>query len=603
MAIQSNFPAIKPSLLLDFANTKQLDPRITYTRASTATFYNGVTTAMAEQNLLLQSQTFETTWTLQSGSTITANTSTAPDGTTTADTFNEGTGSAYHDVEQSLTLQTGAYTVSCYMKYVDQQYGIISLSSASNAYVAASFDLIGGTVSASSNSGALTTLTGATITSVGGSWYRCTVSGTVVTAGTFVVRLAIATTGTIGAFGIGTYTGTSKTALFWGAQLEQRSAVSAYTVTTTQAITNYIPVLQTAASGVARFDNNPTTGESLGLLIEESRTNLTTYSSDFSNAVWTKTNSTITSDTIVGPDGTLIADKLVPSTASSGNHSTSFTSSTLTAASYTYSVFAKAGGYNFLVLKSDLSGYVEFNLSTGAITLSGANYTGTATSVGNGWYRCSITFTATAAAYTFTNYSYAATGAATYTGDGFSGAFIWGAQLEAGAFATSYIPTVASQVTRAADAASMTGTNFSSWYNSGEGTFYAEANIITPISAAVTAFTVSNGTTSNRNFLLLQNSSLGPYLYGGVNGTAYNYDIGTTATGLNKLSFAYSTSGSSASINSATVVTNSVPTSPVVDRLNIGSSLVPDTFLNNCIKKLAYYPIKITNANLQALTS
>ena len=62
MAIQSNFPSVRPSLLLDFASTKQLDSRITYTRASTASFYNGVTTAMAEQNLLLQSQTFNTSW-------------------------------------------------------------------------------------------------------------------------------------------------------------------------------------------------------------------------------------------------------------------------------------------------------------------------------------------------------------------------------------------------------------------------------------------------------------------------------------------------------------------------------------------------------------
>ena len=87
MSIASLYPSINPSLLLDFANSKVLDPRITFTRTTTATYYDGVTTAVAEQNLLTYSQEFDNAaWSKTSGS-VTANADNAPDGTSTADLF------------------------------------------------------------------------------------------------------------------------------------------------------------------------------------------------------------------------------------------------------------------------------------------------------------------------------------------------------------------------------------------------------------------------------------------------------------------------------------------------------------------------------------
>ena len=264
------------------------------------------------------------------------------------------------------------------------------------------------------------------------------------------------------------YLGDGTSGIFiWGAQLEIRSSVTAYTATTTQAITNYIPKLQSAASGVARFDNNPTTGESLGLLIEESRTNLLTYSSDYTNAVWTKTNTTITSAANVAPDGTQTAQKVVESTSSSG-HELYEAVTLVSGNSYTWSGYFKAAGRNWVAfLAQDASGNTTyFDLQNGVVGTNASGNTASITSVGNGWYRCTLTRTVSGTSGYWHILTASANNTVTYTGDGFSGYFVWGAQVELGAFATSYIPTVASQVTRAADAASMTGTNFSTWCNS-----------------------------------------------------------------------------------------------------------------------------------------
>jgi hypothetical protein len=178
--------------------------------------------------------------------------------------------------------------------------------------------------------------------------------------------------------------------------------------------------------------------------------------------------------------------------------------------------------------------------------------------------------------------------------------FMWGMQLEAGAFATSYIPTVASTVTRAADAASMTGTNFSSWFNAGEGTFYTDAQ---------TYFALINGTTTVYYAFLDTNNYIAEKIhtdqhmrvvYNGT--TVVNFSGGTEAINtFHKVAGAYKTNDFALSLNGATVVTDTsgnVPTG--LTTFNIGFST---GYLNGTIKKLAYYPIRLSNTNLQALTS
>ena len=593
MAIQSNFPSVRPSLLLDFQNTKQLDSRITYTRASTATFYNGVTTSMAEQNLMTYSQDVSNAAWQKASTTVTADSTTAPDGTTTADTVTASAATAAHYVAQNVTVALSTnITHSFYAKAGTQNY--VQLAAGAEGGFYANFDLSTGVVGTSA--GAVST----SIVSAGSGWYRCIATVLSTVSSTSLVAVLVPTTSSTripswAAAG-------TETVFLWGLQTEQRSAVSAYTATTTQAITNYIPVLQTAASGVARFDNNPTTGESLGLLIEESRTNLLTYSGDQSNAAWGKTGTTVTSAANVAPDGTQTASLVVASTSTS----TKFISQTISSltGTYTFSVYGKASNVTSInVRELNTTGtFAIFNLSTGAISSQTGGGSATITSVGNGWYRCSISFTLASQAAGCGVYL---TSTASYTGDGYSGAFIWGAQLEAGAFPTTYIPTVASQVTRAADNASMTGVNFSSWYRADEGTIFIDANGYQP----ALIFSNANSGYNNIRQLYRSPSTTQPLtVYEANSGvvSVSNQSMGNTNGLTFKCAYGFKTNDFAGSVNAGTVATDTsgIP-ALAVDRLGIGVEFgISATYvLTGTFRKIAFYPLKVTSTQLQALTS
>jgi hypothetical protein len=386
----------------------------------------------------------------------------------------------------------------------------------------------------------------------------------------------------------------------WGAQYEQRSSVTAYTPTTDQPITNYIPVLQSAASGEARFDNDPVTGESKGLLIEEQRTNVLTYSEQFDNAAWTKLDATITANDIIAPDGTLTMDKLVPAT---GAYSDIYRANA-TVGAKTLSCYMKAGGKTVgqLGWLGNANG-AYFDLSSGVATTFGSGTTASMVSVGNGVYRCSISFTyASGNSNHFIGVS-DAVGSLAVTGDGYSGIYIWGAQLEVGAFPTSYIPTVASQVTRNADAASMTGTNFSSWYRADEGTLFAET--ASPNSFSRVQISVNDGTNNNKIEPVLASGNaylLGVNVGGSAVGSATTSNT-TTANVSAKTAGAYKVNDFAVSLNAGTVATDTSGVLPVVDRMFIGQRTAGSVSLNGTIKKLAYYPARLSNTELQGLTS
>ena len=192
-----------------------------------------------------------------------------------------------------------------------------------------------------------------------------------------------------------------------------------------------------------------------------------------------------------------------------------------------------------------------------------------------------------------------------YTGDGYSGIFIWGAQLEAGAFATSYIATTAATVTRNADAASMTGSNFTSWFNNAEGTIYVEGSHSDDSSTFPRFYTFSDGTTSNTlQLLTLQSSNT---LYGEVataNVQQVTFAINTAYTGqLGKVTLSYKVNDFASCFNQGSVLTDATGTVPVLTVMQLGASAVNTSTLNGTIKKLAYYPLRVTNAQLQALNS
>lgn len=372
-------------------------------------------------------------------------------------------------------------------------------------------------------------------------------------------------------------------------------------------------VLQTAASGVARFDHNPTTFESLGLLIEEQRTNLLTYSEQFDNAAWTKSNATISQDAAVSPDGTTDADKIVENTTN-GVHDVRRIVSASASTAYTQSIFVKASGRTrgqIQMFGNSGGSTVDFDLTAGTATAAGSyggwtSASATITNYGNGWFRVTNTattntgLTSLTAAYLLAD----ASGSGPYTGDGTSGMFYWGAQLEVGAFPTSYIPTVASQVTRSADAASMTGANFSSWYRADEGTLFVNATTPPKLSTFPSIAALSDGTTNNRAFF-----------YGFTTGLYFGITVGGVSQGQASSTFT-PTVGSQVLLAAAIKLNDfsisrdgilgSADTSatvPVVNSLYIGGSATGGATLNGTIRKLAYYPIRCTNAQLQALTS
>lgn len=214
------------------------------------------------------------------------------------------------------------------------------------------------------------------------------------------------------------------------------------------------------------------------------RTNLLKYSEQLDNAAWIKVNAGIASDAITAPDGVLTADKLIESAVNSTHFV--YQKPTTVAGSYTLSVFIKAGERFLARLRAQENGLFVgdgvFDLSNG--TVRPGSSSGQISPVGNGWYRCSITITSSGSA-TFEGQLWVMDngGAVTYLGDGVSGLYPWGFDIEAGQI-TSYIPTVSASVTvtdYVADAfgkfilssAPLPGAVLS-W--TGQGTAYAKGN-------------------------------------------------------------------------------------------------------------------------------
>ena len=596
-----------PSLDLRFAENKSLvdattgSNLVTFTRASSGTFVgsDGLLQT-ATTNLLLRSEEFETTWTKDANSVLTTNVGTAPNGTTTGDKFAVGT-STFPQIAQNVTSNNAAtHTFSVYMKADGLSFVQIRArnQAATTNFFRAVFNLSTGVASLAGGSGN-GSLASATATNVGDGWWRCAITGIADTTGTNIQPLAILSTDANGTVATPSNSNATDGILFWGAQLEQSSTVG-----------EYIPTTSTINSA-PRFDHNPTTGESLGLLVEEARTNLLLRSEEFDNASWTKTRSSITANTIVAPNGTLTADKLVESTIN-GEHYTE-QSIIPAAGTYTHTVFAKAGEYNQLRIRpvhigeAFTTSAITFDLTTGpTATTNNLITNATMQILPNGWRRCSVTFTLTSAAssHSMRIQLLNADGSSVYTGDDVSGIYLWGAQLEAGAFPTSYIPTTTATVTRSADVASISGSNFSSWYRQDEGTVFARYSFPqSPNTAGARVFQFTSTAGSSVIWLRAQAGVNRIYDVTDTNVSQATFNQGAYAAGaeyrgalafrLNDFGFAEN-GGASQSDSSGTV--------PVMDRLGIGIDSGGFSPGNTHIRRLTYWPTRLPDSTLQAVT-
>jgi hypothetical protein len=360
-------------------------------------------------------------------------------------------------------------------------------------------------------------------------------------------------------------------------------------------------------ANLPRFDYDPTTLVCKGLLIEESRTNNFSYSEDFGNAYWSKVRSSVTTDVTNSPAGTNTADKLIEDT-STNTHlinlgSISFTSGTF----YSFSVFAKAAERSQIVLLfggtafgSGSGSQTLFDLSNATISnIAGAVATSTITNMGNGWYRCTATLAATATASDLIQFRLATGGTVTYTGNGTSGLYIWGAQLETGAFATSYIPNLSTgTTTRNADVATMTGTNFSSWWIATNG---ASDIWLIPKSTSTLAYMSFDDNTANNKIVIANSTTSGQSTItsGGV--LQATLTAGTiTANATNKVGCSWNTNNCAATANATNPATTASATIPTVTQLRIGNN--GSAYANAWIQKLFYWPQRITNNEIQAFT-
>ncbi len=346
-------------------------------------------------------------------------------------------------------------------------------------------------------------------------------------------------------------------------------------------------VMQLASSGTPRFDYDPVTHAAKGLLSEVSRTNLFLYSTRMDNAAWNLFSGTRTTG-LTAPDGS--------------TNGTTFTgpSATIAAAGYvnvpstsmTYSIFAKyisgTATKSFLMRNSTtLTNFDScvFNLQTGTPSNACTNWT--MQNVGNGWYRLSYSRT-TGISVGNTIYCYFGTTTTLATADSWG---LWGAQLEAGPFVTSFIPTTSTTATRATETFSVPT---ASWYNGSGG---SEMITITETSTADTGGgSVILGSVSLTGRFIYRPSSA--ITYGIYDGTNILPKSVTSITSTNKVASSFGAAGQAITTNNATPATSAYDGS-FTDQ---GYMWIFTGPFNGYITKLFYYPTQVTNTQLQLLT-
>ena len=340
-------------------------------------------------------------------------------------------------------------------------------------------------------------------------------------------------------------------------------------------------VIQTAAIDAPRFDHDPTTNASLGLLVEESRTNFLT-NSEHMDTGWVYQPSTTppTTTSVKAPDGGLDARLF----AINGDRIRQDVTPSTGAVIYTLSVYYKPNTDTTLQLflfNSGSQANVTFD-TTNPSNPTVTSGSGVMVDAGGGWFRASVTLS------TATNGGVVES--MIYTDDG----YLWGAQLEAGSFPTSYIPTSGSTLTRVVDLASISGTNFSSFYNQSEGTYFLNAT------------TVDSGTTDD--IIYDGYVTIRDYIGGGIRRRDIPSSLGTfgfnpTQAPVSKVAVAFdSTSANAAFAGVLQTLDTSISNLPnSATSLTIGGT-GPSQMNKGHISHLTYWPKRLTDTSLQYLT-
>jgi hypothetical protein len=475
----------------------------------------------------------------------------APDGSSTAVLFTPTATSTTHNFIQTLVL-TGTYTVSIYAK----------ANGYSTVYLANGAQTSGGNFSLSAGTATPVGSAPVSITSVGNGWYRLSTTIVLNLEAPYFFINSLATYSGDGLSGI----------YFWGPQISSGSTLLPYLPTTSTAQTISAP----AASG---------------LLIEEARTNLAFPSQTISG--WTSSGSaTVVDNSGVAPDGTTTASLITPGAIGTGYYKVF--SGTASGTTYAGSVYIKSLTSTSISVGTDLNvaspAYYSFNPQTGAFSSVGAGVISYgATNVGNGWWRLYWTFVSNNTTNDILLYGQVASVAF----------YAWGAQLEAGGFPTSYIPTTTAAVGRNADTLSIPT---SSWFNSSQGTFVATGDSSYSGSSGPPIAEFNDGTASNRYLLQFGSGANSDRFLVFVSGSAVVSTLNFSSTTPYKFAGSYSAGTYSAGHNGSTSSVAYASIISGITTLQLGSSQ-GGGWIDGHIRSFAYYKNAFTTAQLQSITT
>lgn len=514
----------------------------------------------------------------------------APNGLQTADAITASANGVQVAVSISAAFSVGApNTASVYAKAGTSGFIQIIPSTVVLAGAFANFDLSSGVVGSKGGSGLTSS-----ITPVGDGWYRCSITLTAAATGSLQINMTNSATSARAEVFAGS---AGSVSYLWGAQLSSSASLDAYSPQYGAAVTS-------AAYYAPRLDYDPVTLVAKGLLVEDARSNLITYSAELDNVAWTPAASSISASAIVSPDGVSSAEKIVENSATAV-HAINTPNITYAATTvYTVTVYAKKGERNWMYMQfstapfgGTLRGW--FNIDTGVVGVT-QNVTCSIIPVGNGWFRCSMTATSTVGGTGIVAIACTTADAVTsYAGDGTSGLYLWGAQLEASSFATSYIPTGASQVTRVADVASVSTQAFP--YSTTAGSWVVNMQTLYSGAPVGNAYILNyDGNTSKRVAYI----NSGDQNLFSFDGSTTVQAAGDITGSVSKIASAYDATNRYLVSNAGTVASGTVAAGySSASAVYLGNVNTSSALINGHIRQVTYLPRRISNDELQTRTT
>ena len=366
-------------------------------------------------------------------------------------------------------------------------------------------------------------------------------------------------------------------------------------------VVNQSGLIETVGSGKPRIDFEGNTKGAL--LLEPTRSNLITYSEDFSQSYWNKSGGVIiSSNSTTSIDGTLNATKITGANA----YGSVFIPSTtvLSGVKYTYSVFAKKNISSKVSLRAMTTGNdtrVVFNLDDLSTNISEGydiGYDSSSIEVySNGWYKCILTVTTATTSLRLNIYPDSPNNVSSQ-----SGVYIYGAQLEQGSYATSYIPTSGQSggVTRVAETSSQTVPD--GVIGQTEGTVYCEVDVKSGYDTNNLMVTLSNGTNLKQIYINRSNGKLEFFVGTNVNEMLY-VSPSVLTNGVHKLALAYKQDDFAVAIDGVIAHTDNSGNVPTCNKINVGSHYNGNLPFNDRINDVKLYNTRLSNADLQALTT